>query len=267
MTHASDLDVVFLFTDPDESGTESDGARPLSTTIYYNRLAARITAALSVPTAEGALYEIDTRLRPQGAQGPLAVGFESFQRYQGGTAWTWEHMALARARPIYGTRAACSKLADLIRNVLCETRDPQQLKQDVLGMRGEMLKAKPPRGPLDVKLMRGGLIDSEFLVHYLQLREGIGLDPAMERAIAALAGEGLLPDDFAAHHLALTRYLVAVRLFAPDGTEPVEATRAVLAQACAEESYEALLQSLAEARQGIAIQWARHFDETLEIET
>ena len=267
LTHASDLDVVFLFTDPDESGIESDGARPLSTAIYYNRLAARVVAALSVPTAEGALYEIDTRLRPQGAQGPLAVGFQSFERYQRSTAWTWEHMALARARPIYGTKAACAKLADLIRKVLCETRDPQQLKQDVLGMRGEMLKAKPPRGPLDVKQMRGGLIDSEFLVHYLQLRDGLGLDPAMEKAIAALTGEGLLPDDFAAHHLAITRYLVAVRLFAPDGTEPVEATRAVLAQACAEDSYKALLHSLAQARQGIAEQWTRHFDETLEIET
>ncbi|MGB3797230.1 MAG: glutamine-synthetase adenylyltransferase, partial [Alteraurantiacibacter sp.] len=266
LTHASDLDVVFLFTDPPEGGAESDGDRPLSPTLYYNRLATRVTAALSVPTAEGALYEIDTRLRPQGKQGPLAVGLESFQRYQRESAWTWEHMALARARPIYGSDAARGALAGLIRDVLCETRDPQQLQRDVLHMRGEILKSKPPRGPLDVKLMRGGLVDSEFLVHFLQLREGLGFDPAMEKAIAALAQQGLLPDDYASHHLAITRYLVAVRLFAPDGTEPAEATRSVLAQACGEDSYTTLLQSLARARQGIATQWARHLGETLEIE-
>lgn len=265
LTHASDLDVVFLFTDPAEMGAESDGPRPLSTALYYNRLAARVIAALSVPTAEGALYEIDTRLRPQGTQGPLAVGFEAFARYQRESAWTWEHMALARARPIYGSAAACGQLCDVIRSVLQEPRDPDQLKADVLKMRADMLAAKPPRGPLDVKLMRGGLVDSEFIVHYLQLREGIGFDPAMEKAIAALAGAGLLPANYAEQHLAITRYLVAVRLFAPDGEEPPEAARPVLAQACGEDSYEALLQSLAQARQGIAAQWAEHFGEILEI--
>ncbi len=266
LTHASDLDVVFLFTDPAQDGAESDGERPLSTALYYNRLAARVTAALSVPTAEGALYEIDTRLRPQGAQGPLATGYEAFARYQHESAWTWEHMALARARPIYGSPAAQEKLSDLIREVLCDPRDPDKLKADVLNMRNEMLAAKPPKGPLDVKLMRGGLVDSEFLIHYLQLREGLGFDPAIEKAVAGLAAEGLLPQDYARHHLAITRYLVAVRLFAPDGAEPAEAHRAVLAEACGEDSYKALLQLLHEARQGIAAQWAEHFGETLEID-
>mgnify|MGYP001997949807 CR=1 FL=1 len=265
LTHASDLDVVFLFTDPAEWGAESDGERPLSTALYYNRLAARVTAALSVPTAEGALYEIDTRLRPQGSQGPLATGFDSFARYQHESAWTWEHMALARARPIYGSAPAQERLTGLIRDVLSVRRDGEKLKTDVLKMRADILAAKPPKGPLDVKLMRGGLVDSEFLVHYLQLREGIGFDPAMERAIGALADAGLLPDDYAHHHLAITRYLVAVRLFAPDGAEPAPAHRAVLAQACGEDSYKALLQSLAQARQGIATQWAENFGETLEI--
>ena len=175
-------------------------------------------------------------------------------------------MALARARPIYGSTAAQGQLCDLIAGVLRRPRDPETLQIDVLGMRGDMLAAKPPRGPLDVKLMRGGLVDSEFLVHYLQLREGTGFDPAVERAIATLADTGLLPEDYARHHLAITRYLVAVRLFAPDGSEPDPAARPVLARACGEDSYEALLQSLAEARQGIAAQWARHFGQTLEIE-
>ena len=79
-------------------GAESDGERPLTASLYYNRLAQRVSAALSVPTAAGALYEVDTRLRPLGAQGPLAVSFDSFERYQREDAWTWEHMALTRAR-------------------------------------------------------------------------------------------------------------------------------------------------------------------------
>ncbi|MFB0612064.1 bifunctional [glutamate--ammonia ligase]-adenylyl-L-tyrosine phosphorylase/[glutamate--ammonia-ligase] adenylyltransferase [Aurantiacibacter poecillastricola] len=264
LTHASDLDVIFLFTDPGEIGVESDGERPLSTALYYNRLAARVTAALSVPTAEGALYEIDTRLRPSGKQGPLAVGFAAFERYQRESAWTWEHMALARARPIYGSGEACESLSATIRDVLYAPRDPDTLRKDVLHMRGEMLKAKPPQGPLDVKLMRGGLVDSEFLVHYLQLRDGVGMYPAVDQAIATMSEAGLLPPDYARAHLDITRYLVAVRLFAPDANEPVKATRAVLAQACGEDSYKALLQSLATARQTIAAQWARHLGETLE---
>ena len=104
LTHASDLDLIFLFTG-DHSG-ESDGERPLGATRYYNRLTARIVTALSVPTAAGPLYEVDTRLRPSGTQGPLAVTLESFYKYQRENAWTWEHMALTRARPVYGDAAA-----------------------------------------------------------------------------------------------------------------------------------------------------------------
>ncbi len=263
LTHASDLDIVYLFTGA--IGGESDGPRPLSPTLYFNRLATRVSAALSVPTAEGALYEIDTRLRPQGKQGPLAVSFEAFERYQRGNAWTWEHMALARARPLFGSVQARAKLASIVRDVLCQKRDPDKLHADVLKMRADVLAAKKPQGPLDVKLLRGGLVDSEFLIHYLQLREGIALDPALEKAIAQLADAGLLPPEHVERHLTLTRFLVAERLFAPDGSEPSEAARDVLAKACGHPSYSDLLQSLVEARQGIAEQWHAHFDQELEI--
>ncbi|QZH76213.1 MAG: glutamine-synthetase adenylyltransferase [Erythrobacter sp.] len=264
LTHASDLDVVFLFTG--EIGEESDGRRPLSSTLYYNRLATRVTAALSVPTAEGALYEIDTRLRPQGKQGPLAVSFTAFEQYQRVDAWTWEHMALARARPLYGSAAAKAQLAAIVEGVLQTPRDPDTLRADVLTMRSEVLAAKPPQGPLDVKLLRGGLMDSEFLVHYLQLREGKGLAPALEVAIGGLADAGLLSREHADNHLTLTRFLVAARLFAPDGSEPSDAAKPVLALACGHPDYSDLLQSLLTARQGIAAQWQRHFGERLEIE-
>ncbi|GAA0266699.1 bifunctional [glutamine synthetase] adenylyltransferase/[glutamine synthetase]-adenylyl-L-tyrosine phosphorylase [Alteraurantiacibacter aestuarii] len=264
LTHASDLDLVYLFDG--EIGDESDGPRPLTASLYFNRLATRVTAALSVPTAEGALYEIDTRLRPQGNQGPLAVSLESFALYQRESAWTWEHMALCRSRPLLGSPAARAKLQAIIRDVLEAPRDADTLRADVLKMRGDIAAHKPPRGLLDVKLQRGGLVDCEFLVHFLQLREGMAFDPALEVAIGQLAGAGHLPADFAAHHAALTRLLVSARLLAPDGTEPPPAAGIALARACREESFADLLRSMTVARQAIAAQWERHFGEKLEIE-
>lgn len=270
LTHASDLDLVYLFANGAASdarglASESDGPRPLSTSLYFNRLATRVTAALSVPTAEGALYEVDTRLRPQGNQGPLAVSLESFAQYQRADAWTWEHMALCRARPLYGSDAARERLAGIIRQVLETPRDAAKLKADVLSMRAEMARHKPPRGPLDVKLQRGGLVDCEFLVHYLQLRDHHGLAPGVEVAIAGLIAAGLLPEDFGTHFSTLARSLIAARLLAPDSTEPPPAARIALALACSEGSYDALLAALYEARQAIAEQWAVHFGEYLEV--
>jgi len=225
-----------------------------------------VTAAMSVPTAEGALYEIDTRLRPQGNQGPLAVSVESFAQYQREDAWTWEHMALCRARSIYGSPAARERLQGIIREVLEAPRDPEALKADVLKMRGEMAKHKAPKGPLDVKLMRGGLVDCEFLVHFLQLRERIALEPQVEKAIAGLAEAGHLPADFVQHFSELARLLIAARLLAPDSELPPPAARIALASACGQSDIDALLARLAKARHAVAEQWQRHFDEQLEID-
>ncbi|HEY0960484.1 MAG TPA: bifunctional [glutamine synthetase] adenylyltransferase/[glutamine synthetase]-adenylyl-L-tyrosine phosphorylase, partial [Novosphingobium sp.] len=215
LTHASDLDLVYLFTG--EPGVESDGRRPLGASLYYNRLGQRITAALSVPTAEGALYEVDTRLRPSGAQGPLAVSFDSFERYQREQAWTWEHMALTRARAVFGSAAGRAELDGIIASVLTVPRDAGKLRSDVIEMRNRMAEHKQAKGPLDAKLARGGLVDLEFLVHYLQLREGRGLTPHLGEAVRALVAEGLLPEPLIAAHDDLTRLLVAARLLAPDG--------------------------------------------------
>jgi [glutamine synthetase] adenylyltransferase / [glutamine synthetase]-adenylyl-L-tyrosine phosphorylase len=263
LTHASDLDLIYLFTG--ETGIESDGARPLTASLYFNRLAQRVTAALSVPTAEGALYQVDTRLRPLGAQGPIAVSLNSFERYQRENAWTWEHMALCRARPLYGTEKSRSELAEIIRAVLEKPRDIDTLRTDVLAMRAEIAAHKPPAGPLDVKLARGGLVDCEFAVHFLQLRERTAFRPALDEAIAGLVAAGLLPASIAGHHALLTRLLVAVRLLAPDGGEPPQAAREALARTCRQADYPALLQALAEARHGVAACWADMFDEQLEI--
>ena len=260
LTYASDLDLIYLFTG--DHSAESDGGRPLGATLYYNRLSQRISAALSVPTAEGALYEVDTRLRPQGAQGPLAVSLESFDRYQREDAWTWEHMALTRARPLTGSAEARQAVERVLQDVLCRSRDPQTLREDVLKMRGDMAAHKPPKGPLDAKLARGGLVDVEFLVHFLQLRDRKGLTPRLDDAMAALD----LPASLRSAHDLMTRLLVGTRLLAPDLAVPADAPAAILAKLCEADGFASLLDRFTAARQNVADQWQATFGETLEIE-
>ncbi|MCZ8135235.1 MAG: bifunctional [glutamate--ammonia ligase]-adenylyl-L-tyrosine phosphorylase/[glutamate--ammonia-ligase] adenylyltransferase [Porphyrobacter sp.] len=265
LTHASDLDIVYLFTG--DFAAQSDGPRPLGATVYYNRLASRVSAALSVPTAQGALYEVDTRLRPQGNQGPLAVSCEAFGKYQREAAWTWEHMALARARVLFGSARARAELGAVLAEVLHAPRDKAALREAVLAMRAEMARHKHPGGPIDAKLLRGGLVDLEFLVHYLQLKgetasgaplgESVphALDPDLAVAIGGLVEAGLLPTDIAQPHALMSRMLVAGRLLAPDGREPSPGGARALAKACGHEGYAALIDAFAAARAQVAQAW------------
>ncbi len=264
LTHASDLDLVFLFTGGHEG--ESDGRRPLGATRYYNRLAQRIIAALSVPTAEGALYEVDTRLRPSGTQGLLAVSLDSFERYQREQAWTWEHMALCRARPVFGPELARAQLAAAVGEALARTRDGAALRADVLEMRAKMAGHKPARGPLDVKLLRGGLVDLEFIVHFLQLGTGCGRSPFLPQALNGLAAAGLVPRALHTAHDRMTRLLVAARLLAPDCDVPPPGPRAALAAACGYAQWELVIAGLDEARGFVAEGWAEVFGEKLELD-
>ncbi len=264
LTHASDLDLVFLFTG--EHSAESDGPRPLGATLYFNRLAQRVIAALSVATAEGALYEVDTRRRPSGAQGPIAVSFAAFERYQRESAWTWEHMALARARVLHGPGQGRDALDTIIKAVLQIDRDPAKLRAEVLEMRATMVQHKPAKGPLDVKLARGGLVDIEFITHFLQLRDHLALVPAIPAALALLVAQGRLDPAIAAAHLVLGRFLIAARLLMPDGEEPPASARAVLASACECADWACLTDKLAESRRAVAAAWAATFGEDLEID-
>ncbi|WP_209348960.1 bifunctional [glutamine synthetase] adenylyltransferase/[glutamine synthetase]-adenylyl-L-tyrosine phosphorylase [Pontixanthobacter sp. CEM42] len=262
LTHASDLDIIYLFSG--SHAPESNGPRPLGATLYYNRLAQRVSAALSVPTAQGALYEVDTRLRPQGAQGPLAVSIESFAKYQREDAWTWEHMALTRARVLVGPPEAKANLETIIASVLDQPRDPNVLRKDVLKMRDEMAAHKPAKGPLDAKLSRGGLVDLEFLVHYLQLRDRVAFTPDLRGAIAALTEQKLVPDALSDAHDLMTRLLVSARLLAPDGVKPASSAAVALAKACKCADYSDLLRRFSEARQIVAASWKEIFDVKLE---
>ena len=253
LTHASDLDLVYLFTG-DYSG-ESGGTRPLGSTHYFNRLGQRVTAALSVPTAAGGLYEIDTRLRPSGTQGPLVASVDSFARYQHEAAWTWEHMALARARPVYGSAAARAGLTAIVEATLVKPRDRALLVADVTKMRSDIATHKAPAGPFDVKLGTGGLVDLEFVVHFAQLANGVGLSPDLRVAIAALAKAGLVEPALGEAHDLLTRLLVTLRLVAPDLSEPVLASQMLVARACGAADWPELVARLDTARQCVSRHW------------
>jgi glutamate-ammonia-ligase adenylyltransferase len=255
LTHASDLDLVYLFSGTHES--ESDGPRPLRATDYFNRLAPRVTAALSVPTASGPLYDVDTRLRPSGTDGMLAVSLESFERYQQEQAWTWEHMALTRARPVFGSGEGRAALQSVIDKTLARPRDPDRLAADAVAMRAEMAAHKAPRGRFDIKLGPGGLVDLEFAVHTLQLKHNIGLHPHLEDALEELAAAGLVSDGIDPALRLLTRMLVMFRLVSPTSDEPPDETKPLVAAACGLPDWNALLAAQDEARQRVAELWRR----------
>jgi glutamate-ammonia-ligase adenylyltransferase len=254
LTHASDLDLIYLFDAP--PGAQSDGAKSLPATDYYNRLASRIGAALATPTAAGPLYDVDTRLRPQGAQGMLAVSLTAFEEYQRHEAWTWEHMALCRARPLTGSDGARAKVRGLICSILGSERDGAKIRADAAAMREEMARHKPPAGPLDIKLGPGGLVDLEFAVHTLQLTTRVGLDPRLEVALDALVGEGLIDEGADPDLRLLSRMLVVLRLVSGKAMEPAEQSQGLVASLCGHRDWPSLLAAIEQARQRVAARWA-----------
>ena len=171
MTAASDLDLMLLY-DADPLAESVGGERALPTPLYYARLTQRLITALSAPTAEGLLYETDFRLRPSGNKGPIASSLKSFEMYQAEEAWTWEHMALTRARVISGPADFTARVEQAIRDALALPRSPEKLKTDTLAMRRLLEKEKGTTNPWEVKQVAGGLIDIEFLAQYLMLLHG-----------------------------------------------------------------------------------------------
>ena len=253
LTHASDLDIILLFTG--DHLAESDGPRALGATQYFNRLAQRVIAAMSVATASGALYEIDTRLRPSGADGLLCASVKSFDQYQRENAWTWEHMALTRARVLFGSVGARTFVAEIIRDVLHTPRDGDKLRHDIAKMRKDMAAHKPPKGALDVKLLPGGLVDMEFIIHALQLETHDGMQPQLGPAIDALVAAGHLQADFAKAFALMARLLVMVRLIAPDCAAPPEAAQYLIAHSLGFDDWDGLTRALRDYRGVVMDQW------------
>jgi glutamate-ammonia-ligase adenylyltransferase len=170
MTPTSDLDLVLLYDAP-ESSEASDGPRPLPVPTYYARLSQRVINALTASTAEGPLYEVDMRLRPSGTAGPLATSLTAFRRYHEELAWTWEQMALTRARCVAGSDDLAARAMAVVREALTRRRDPDRLVVDVADMRRRIAEQHRAPPVFEVKHRRGGMVDIEFIAQFLQLRE------------------------------------------------------------------------------------------------
>lgn len=193
MISSSDLDLVMVY---EATGETSDGVKPLAASEWFGRLTQRVVAGITALTSEGRLYDVDLRLRPEGTKGPLASSLEAIRRYYDGAAWTWEFLALTRARVIAGPPELVSALEATIADVFARPRDPDQTLVDIADMRRLMVREHKPSGPFDVKLRRGGLIDIEFIVgtlvlitvaHHPEVRSA-----KMEEAVARLADIGVL---------------------------------------------------------------------------
>lgn len=193
----SDLDLVFLYDAPLDA--QSDGPRPLDATRWFARLAQKIVGLLGAVTGAGRLYDIDVRLRPDGGKGLLVSSLASYGDYQRERAWTWEHQALVRARCVAGDAELAAAFDSVRDATLGRARDPDALRDDVVSMRARM-RAELDRGDgarFDLKQGEGGLVDLEFLLQYLVLREAATypelLQPrATPLLVDALADAGVL---------------------------------------------------------------------------
>ncbi|MCK0208990.1 bifunctional [glutamine synthetase] adenylyltransferase/[glutamine synthetase]-adenylyl-L-tyrosine phosphorylase [Starkeya koreensis] len=195
MTAGSDLDLIVLY-DFDGEHPESDGPRPLYGAQYFARLTQRLVSALTTPTNAGQLYEVDLRLRPSGRAGPVATSLPRFEAYQAEEAWTWEHMALTRARVVSASPAFRTRVEEAIAEVLRRPRVASRLAADILDMRGAIADEKGDDDPWDLKYARGGLVDIEFIAQYLVLaharREPRIVDTSTLRVIGHAAQAGLI---------------------------------------------------------------------------
>ena len=186
LTAHSDLDLIVIY---DAAGVEtSEGRRPLNARSYYARLTQALVTAVTAPMAEGRLYEIDMRLRPSGTQGPVATSLASFDAYQHDSAWTWEHLALTRARAVAGSPEIAADVETIRRDVLARGHGVADVLREVATMRARIGEAKQPAGPWDVKLGPGRMQDIELISQAGTLIAGspaIGVAEGLEAAASA----------------------------------------------------------------------------------
>ncbi len=260
MTARSDLDLMTLYR-PDDRESAS-AIKGWSAETFYTRFTQRLVAALSAPTGEGLLYDVDLQLRPSGTQGPVAVSFGAFTGYyQEGEAETWEFLAMTRARVVWATSEAFQREAQAaIEAALRQPRDPARLAADVREMRELMARERPPRGVWDMKLSEGGLVDIEFAAQHLQLCAAAGGGPLRQNtveALEALRAAGLAPPagvralEEAWRVQQNLSQLLKVAL--DDDAEPADepaALKSLLARAGGARDFKALQRRLATVRQG-----------------
>ncbi|MEZ5872431.1 MAG: bifunctional [glutamine synthetase] adenylyltransferase/[glutamine synthetase]-adenylyl-L-tyrosine phosphorylase [Nitratireductor sp.] len=238
LTAGSDLDLILLYEhDPDAE--YSSGDKPLAASQYFMRLTQRLIAAMSAPTAQGVLYELDFRLRPSGNAGPLATEVNAFLRYQRDEAWTWERLALTRARAVAGDPQFCEYVERQVSDLLAKPMDRAVLDKDVREMRNLIDKEKASPNPFEVKTVKGGLIDIEFLAQWSVLASGrredtaplVAIDDMLADAPSTLLGD----DERASLRSGLELYNTVqqiLRLCIEDGFEPADAPAGLSRMLC-----------------------------------
>jgi glutamate-ammonia-ligase adenylyltransferase len=182
LAEGSDLDIMLVYDAPPDTGDAK-----LTAGEFYARLTQRLISALSAPTEEGSLYEIDTKLRPSGSKGPVAVRLSSFERYYAEEAWTWELQSLTRLRVVAGDDALAIGVMKLAYDTLARPRDANAIRADVANMRGLMERERAGRSVWDLKLAPGGFVDIEFIAQALLLIHAA----AHRDVLAANTGEAL----------------------------------------------------------------------------
>jgi len=186
LTAGSDVDLILLY-DHAEDADDSDGEKPLAPSQYYTRMTQRLIAAVSAPTAEGVLYELDLRLRPSGNKGPVATHVDAFRKYQRNDAWTWEHMALTRARVVAGDDELASEIEAEVSAILKLPRKLAKVSAEASEMRALIEAEKPARDVWDIKLHPGGLIDLEFIAQVAALTGKVDSERRLTGTGATLA--------------------------------------------------------------------------------
>ncbi|HEV2111177.1 MAG TPA: bifunctional [glutamate--ammonia ligase]-adenylyl-L-tyrosine phosphorylase/[glutamate--ammonia-ligase] adenylyltransferase, partial [Gammaproteobacteria bacterium] len=196
--YGSDLDLVFLH-DSRSAEQQTNGPKVLENVEFFTRLAQRIINILSIPTTSGVLYQVDTRLRPSGGAGLIVSSIDGFAQYQEQQAWTWEHQALLRARPVAGSPEVAELFNQVRRSVLARQRDGARLRHDIAAMRARMRQEQGHAGEdFDLKLDAGGLTDMEFLVQHWVLANAAGHPELLDwtdniRNLEGLAACGAIP--------------------------------------------------------------------------
>lgn len=195
MLAGSDLDMLLIYDHP--AGAQSRGTRPLPAPHYFARVAQALVTALAAPTRDGPLYPVDMRLRPSGRAGPVAVALPAFAAYHARDAWTWERLALTRARVVAGPPSLRRRVAAALDTALAGG-DPAHVRPDTAAMRARLARDLPPHGAYDVKLRPGGLMEAELLIQALTLLHPVGRGLPAAAAAEALAAAGALPAEEAA---------------------------------------------------------------------
>jgi glutamate-ammonia-ligase adenylyltransferase len=265
LAEGSDLDVMVIYEAPEGAQGATD---------FYTRFTQRLISALSAPTEEGLLYDIDMQLRPSGSAGPVAVRFSSFARYYAEEAWTWELQALTRARVVAGDMALGKKVEAAARESLLRPRDPKTIAHDVLDMRARMDRERPGKGIWDLKLIPGGMVDVEFAAQGLTLIEAAqnqhsGRDAIRSNTAEALGGlaasGALAKDDAKAFQAALQLYAdltQVLRICVEEPFDPAAASgrlKRLLAATAGVDDFDAVTDRLKQVQADIRARFFRVF--------